>query len=131
MTVPFFRRDVLHWLERRGAVCAGLDDRGRRRLSGNRVLQKTLKQTQRAPEAPDVEMVAVTSDADAQAKRLIGSPTIRIDGVDIEGPDADTQGYALGCRVYSDEGRMAGWPSVTRIRQALKGARKNSEGERT
>ena len=84
-----------------------------------------------APEAPDVDLVAVTSDADAQAKRLIGSPTIRIDGVDIEGPDADTQGYALGCRVYSDEGRMAGWPSVAQIRQALNGARKNSEGART
>ncbi len=84
-----------------------------------------------APEALDVDMVAVTSDADARAQRLIGSPTIRIDGVDIEGPDADTQGYALGCRVYSDEGRMAGWPSVELIRRALKGARKNSEGART
>ena len=84
-----------------------------------------------APEAPDVELVAVTSDADAQAKRLIGSPTIRIDGVDLEGPDADTHGYALGCRVYSDEGQMAGWPSVTQIRHALNGARKNSKGERT
>ncbi len=84
-----------------------------------------------APEAPDVDMVAVTSDADAQAKRLIGSPTIRIDGVDIEGPDADKHGYALGCRVYSDEGRMAGWPSVMQIRHALKAARKHSEGERT
>ena len=84
-----------------------------------------------AAEAPDVDMVAVTSDADAQGKRLIGSPTIRIDGVDIEGPEAGKQGYALSCRVYSDEGRMAGWPSVMQIRRTLKGAQKHSEGERT
>ena len=84
-----------------------------------------------APQASHVEMVAVASGVDARAKRFIGSPTIRIDGVDVEGPEAEKQGYGLGCRVYTHESCMTGWPSVEQIRQALERARKNPEGELT
>ena len=66
-----------------------------------------------------VEAILVTDSADVQLKRFIGSPTIRIDGIDIEGPAAELRGYAYGCRVYSDGGRTAGWPSVTQVRRAL------------
>ena len=69
--------------------------------------------------AQEVEMVPVASEADAHAKRLIGSPTIRIDGIDIEGPEAEKKGYGYGCRIYSENGCMLGWPSVEQIRQAL------------
>ena len=44
-------------------------------------------------------MILVTTDADAHAKRLIGSPTIRVDGVDLEGREAEARGVALGCLV--------------------------------
>ena len=71
-------------------------------------------------QVPDeVEMIQVADPADAQAKRFIGSPTIRIDGMDVEGPDAEGRGHPYGCRVYTDAGRMVGWPSVDQIRQAL------------
>ena len=66
-----------------------------------------------------VAMVPVESDADAQAKRFIGSPTMRIDGVDVEGFEAEGNGYGYGCRVYGDNGKTAGWPSVEKIRGAL------------
>ena len=67
----------------------------------------------------DVELIAVESDADAQAKRFIGSPTIRINGVDVEGPEAEEKGYGFGCRIYANNGSNAGWPSVQKVRQAL------------
>ncbi len=67
----------------------------------------------------DVALIAVESDADAQTKRLIGSPTIRINGVDIEGPEAEEKGYGYGCRIYSNNGSGAGWPSVEKVRLAL------------
>lgn len=70
--------------------------------------------------AADVDMVQVADDADAHTKRFVGSPTVRIDGVDVEGPDAEKRGYGFGCRVYSDGARMTGWPSVEQIRQALR-----------
>ncbi len=74
-------------------------------------------QLERLPD--EVEMIEVTDPADADAKRFVGSPSIRIDGIDIDGPVAGTRGYAYGCRVYTDEGRTVGWPSIDRIRQAL------------
>jgi hypothetical protein len=70
-----------------------------------------------------IETVEITSEEEAKRKRFIGSPTIRIDGVDLEGPDAEAKGYGYGCRVYSDEDRMSGWPSVGQIRRALQAAR--------
>ena len=73
--------------------------------------------------AQEVEMVSVASDPDAQSKRFIGSPTIRIDGIDIEGPEAEEKGYSYGCRIYAQNGRSAGWPSVEQIRQALQTVR--------
>jgi len=68
----------------------------------------------------ELEMVKVTSDEDAKQKRFIGSPTIRIDGVDLEGPEAESKGYGYGCRVYSSDGGLAGWPTVEQIRSALR-----------
>ncbi len=81
---------------------------------------ENLKQALQLERLPDeVEMIEVTDPADADAKRFIGSPSIRIDGIDIDGPVAATRGYAYRCRVYTDEGRAVGWPSIDRIRQAL------------
>lgn len=68
----------------------------------------------------DIELIAVESDADAQAKRFIGSPTIRIDGVDVEGLEAEEKGYGFGCRIYANSGSSAGWPSVESLRHALR-----------
>ena len=45
----------------------------------------------------DVALIAVESEADAQAKRFIGSPTIRINGADVEGPEAEDNGYEGPC----------------------------------
>lgn len=81
---------------------------------------ENLKEALRLQELPQqVEMIPVTSEADAQAKRFIGSPTIRINGVDVEGPEAEEKGYGYGCRIYAENGRSAGWPSVEQIRYAL------------
>ena len=74
----------------------------------------------------DVTLVEVLSGQDAQEKRLIGSPTIRIDGVDVEGPAAEEQGYGFGCRIYADNGSSAGWPSVEKVRKALAQGAKSS-----
>ena len=72
-----------------------------------------------------VEAILVADSADVQLKRFIGSPTIRLDGVDIEGPGAETRGYGYGCRVYADGSCTAGWPSVNQVRRALQRERRN------
>ena len=79
-----------------------------------------LRAALRAEGQPEnIEMVEVTSEEDAQRKRFIGSPTIRIDGIDLEGPEADAKGYGYGCRVYSQNSKTTRWPSVEQIRSVL------------
>ena len=70
----------------------------------------------------EVAMVPVETVTEAQRQRLIGSPTVRIDGRDLEGSEAEERGYGFGCRIYVEEQAIAGWPSVELIRRALRGA---------
>ncbi len=66
-----------------------------------------------------VHKVLVTSGEDARKKLFLGSPTIRIDGVDLDGREANRRPFMVGCRIYKDGDRTAGWPSVDVIRRAL------------
>ena len=61
-----------------------------------------------------IEGVPVNSDAEAKALRFPGSPTIRINGTDVEPGQANTNG--LACRLYANGG---GVPSEDLLRCAL------------
>ena len=69
-----------------------------------------------------VQRVLVPSVEDAERYRFLGSPTVRIDGVDLEGPDADERPSMFGCRLYREEGQAKGWPSIAVIQSALQRA---------
>lgn len=69
-----------------------------------------------------VDTVLVTSGEDAKTKRFLGSPTIRIDGMDLDGPEADEREFMLGCRIYPGGDKTTGWPSVELIQRALQHA---------
>jgi hypothetical protein len=63
----------------------------------------------------------VDSEADAGAERFVGSPTIRIDGEDIEPPGDEPTG--LICRVYRlHDGRYSPTPDPGALREALRRA---------
>ncbi len=66
-----------------------------------------------------VELVRVNSADEARARGFLGSPTIQISGIDLEGPIAAGSGIGLGCRVYAYKGRLSAWPSKEQIRTAL------------
>ena len=66
-----------------------------------------------------IEPVRVESIEDAERKRFLGSPTIRVDGRDVE-PGADERtDYALACRVYRTGAGETGEPDEFWIRSAL------------
>ena len=67
----------------------------------------------------DVEIVAVKSVERANAEQFLGSPTVQINGEDIEGPRSAGREPGLTCRVYADDGKLIGWPSKEMIRTAL------------
>lgn len=60
----------------------------------------------------------VFSEQDADELGFVGSPTIRIDGID----PFESRGMATGlaCRVYVEHGLRSGLPDLGKLRQALK-----------
>jgi hypothetical protein len=63
----------------------------------------------------------VDSEAGAQAQEFVGSPTIRIDGVDVQPLNDEPTG--LTCRVYKRrDGRISPTPDGDDLRDALRAA---------
>lgn len=65
----------------------------------------------------DIREVDVTNQADAEAVGFPGSPTIRVNGVDVEPSVRATIGVGMCCRMYASR---RGTPTVDLIRQALR-----------
>ena len=73
-----------------------------------------------------IDEVEVRTSAEAEALRFIGSPTVRVNGLDVE-PEARTvYHFGMGCRSYLDNGRRSGLPSVDLIRRSLPDVLKSS-----
>jgi hypothetical protein len=68
----------------------------------------------------DVTMVEIDDMEAVQAHRFFGSPTIQVNGVDIEpARRADTH-YAMACRIYEAPEGASGVPPADMIRAALR-----------
>jgi hypothetical protein len=63
-----------------------------------------------------VEEIEVTSLDQAQQLRFLGSPTVRVNGVDIDPSARQRTNYGLSCRVYSG---VSGVPPDDLIMAAL------------
>lgn len=74
-----------------------------------------------ADEGVTAELAITKVESEEQAQRLhfTGSPTIRVDGQDIDPPPPDSQ-YALTCRAFRRaDGRISPLPPEETIRRAL------------
>ncbi len=70
----------------------------------------------------EIEIIKVETEEQAQRLRFIGSPTILIEGRDIDPPPSNAR-YALTCRAYRlEDGRISPLPSPEMIRRALRKA---------
>jgi hypothetical protein len=69
-----------------------------------------------------IERIEVLTNEDAERLQFPGSPTIRVDGVDVDPAGTAQTGAALTCRVYRlEDGRFSPVPSKEMIRRALAG----------
>ncbi len=66
-----------------------------------------------------VEEVEVKTKADAEAQTFLGSPTVRVNGLDVEPEARGVQHFGVGCRSYVEDGRRSGLPSKDMIQRAL------------
>jgi hypothetical protein len=68
---------------------------------------------------PDLRLVNVPDQDAAQRLRFLGSPTIRVCGVDVDPQTKERDDYALSCRVFRTEAGVRGQPDERWIRDAL------------
>ncbi len=72
----------------------------------------------------ELKLVNVADPDTAARERFLGSPSIRVDGHDIEpGAEARTD-FVLACRVYRTEEGASGQPDERWLRDALRNSRR-------
>ena len=78
-------------------------------------------------EGVSAELAEVEVKETASARRLgfLGSPSIRIDGQDIEVAARSSVAFGLTCRTYEAQGMRRGIPPLDWIRTAVREARRN------
>ena len=81
------------------------------------LLRRVLAEEGRA--AP-VTTIVIQTPEQAAATRFLGSPTVRVDGRDVEPARASEPGGALGCRLYLTARGRGGVPPEELIRAAVR-----------
>jgi hypothetical protein len=69
--------------------------------------------------APEIELVEVADPEAAVALRFLGSPTVRVNGRDVEPGADERRDYAFSCRIYRSERGVAEQPEESWVREAL------------
>jgi glutaredoxin len=67
-----------------------------------------------------VRKIQIRSEEEAVKRKFTGSPTIRIDGKDIDPSYRDTGAYVLACRNYPGGPDEGGLPPEEMIRRAVR-----------
>jgi hypothetical protein len=67
----------------------------------------------------EIHEVEVRTQAEAEAIRFVGSPSIRINGSDIEPWARTAKSFGLSCRTYMSGSHRGGVPSRELIRRAI------------
>lgn len=76
----------------------------------------------RAGVEDDIELVLVPDATAAERERFLGSPTVRIDGRDIEPGAEQRHDFGLKCRLYSTPAGLRGVPPDEWVLDALEQA---------
>ncbi len=72
-----------------------------------------------APSAT-LELVRISSEEQARAERFLGSPSVRVDGRDVEPGADERRDYAVTCRLYPTPDGLMGMPRDEWLATALR-----------
>ena len=86
--------------------------------------ERLLPRVRRLAEEAGAELVlrGVETPEDAERERFLGSPTVRVDGFDVEPGAADRTDYGIKCRIYRSGGEQSATPPDDWIRAAIEDA---------
>lgn len=74
----------------------------------------------------EIRLIHIRSIEDAERANFQGSPSIRVNGSDLEGKE---EGYGYKCRLYEEDGRLSGVPSKELIQSCLSRLSEKQESE--
>ncbi len=77
----------------------------------------------------EVRLVRVESREEAERLSFLGSPTVRVNGKDVESSIA-SEGFGMECRLYWVDGKPTGSPPKQWIKDAISAADSSRDGER-
>jgi hypothetical protein len=88
-------------------------------------IETTLERARSAIAAANIEadlrLVRVADEAEAHRLGFLGSPTVRVDGADVDPGAGARDDFGMQCRIYSVDGRFERAPPVDWILEALRG----------
>ena len=67
----------------------------------------------------EIEVIDVKTIAQAETLKFLGSPTIRVDGRDVDRQPNGRVDVSLDDRVYRTTRGLAGWPDAEWVREAI------------
>lgn len=71
----------------------------------------------------EIVLVCVANDAEAQQLNFTGSPTVRVDGMDVEYADPylnqAVRQIGWQCRLYREDGRIQGYPFRRMVQDSI------------
>ena len=73
---------------------------------------------------PEIRLIEVGDVAAAAALRFLGSPTVRVNGRDVEPGAEERRDFAFSCRIYRGDRGVAEQPDESWVRAALTDAAK-------
>jgi hypothetical protein len=76
---------------------------------------------------PEIRVVEVPDAEAVERLRFLGSPTVRVDGRDVEPGADDRDRFMFACRVYRTDSGVGGVPARRWLRDALSNDRGLSE----
>lgn len=68
---------------------------------------------------PEIELVEVPDTESAARHRFLGSPTVRVNGRDVEPGAEERRDFAFSCRIYRGESGVAEQPQESWVHDAL------------
>jgi hypothetical protein len=77
----------------------------------------------------ELEEIPIRDDAEASAHAFPGSPTVRVNGQDIENIPTHQLGIGFACRTYFIEGKSQGVPPRSSIERAIRAAQAMEENQ--
>ncbi len=84
-----------------------------------------------AGQSVPVETISVGDYEEAKSRRMFGSPTIRVDGMDVEYGEREPEEFTTGCRFYNTPDGWKPLPRKELVQRGIESALRRQAAKQT